>query len=404
MPKKAEEKRLSAILGPRLLKLLKEFETVELEDVDFDAETLELELPPDLLGLLLSSITPAAPAKPAVPELKRIKFSPPIQTYTGSIVDVRLGATKKEGGTRSRSIVIGGEENPPFYIFERPIPHEPVVAYDVFDTRISLPKPILNQYEDVLEDPAEWAKLCVKKFGAEMITIHLVSTDPEVKDTPVKKAAKIVEDVLQAVKVPLAIGGSGAPKKDPKVLEKVAESAQGERLLLASATLDTDYKRLAKAAKKYGHVLLSWTRIDINNQRLLNRKLMDLGVPKDQIVMDPTTAALGYGLEYSFSVMERIRLAALHGDELLQMPMASGSTNAWAAREAWMKSPEWGPRDLRGPLWETITALSLLLAGCDFFMMMHPAAIKTVKETIRAFMSRERGELSKIADWVRVKL
>jgi acetyl-CoA decarbonylase/synthase complex subunit delta len=120
--------------------------------------------------------------------------------------------------------------------------------------------------------------------------------------------------------------------------------------------------------------------------------------------MDLTTAALGYGLDYAFTNMERARLAGLMGDAELAHPMSSGTTNAWAAREAWLKmAPEWEPRELRGPLWEVTTALTLLLAGVDLFMMMHPAAVKTLKEVTGQLVSGKKADASKFVDWVSLK-
>ena len=121
--------------------------------------------------------------------------------------------------------------------------------------------------------------------------------------------------------------------------------------------------------------------------------------------MDLTTAALGYGIEYSFTIFERARLAALMGDPELQHPVLSGTTNAWAAREAWMKlGPEWEPKELRGPLWETVTALSLLLAGVDLFMMMHPAAVRTLKDVVKQLTVKRSGKLEKIPNWITAKI
>ncbi len=388
----AENKNLFANLE-KLLKLLKTTKSIELEKVDLEAEELELNIRP---------LAPAAPPSPKA-ELLEAGFIPPATKYPGQIAEVRLGAVKAESGTRDKTLVIGGERAPPFYRFEAPMPHKPVIAFDVFDMKIPLPRSVKAHFEDVLEDPAEWAKRCVEKFGAEMITIHLVSTDPLLKNTPASEAAKTVEAVLQAVNVPIAVGGSGNPEKDPEVLEKAAEVASGERILINSARRDMDYERVAKAATTHGHVVLSFTELDVNNQRMLNRELLDAGVPKYRIVMDPTTAALGYGLEYTFSVMERIRLAGLLGDADLQMPLASGTTNTWAAREAWMDSPEWGPKELRGPLWETVTAISLLLAGCDFFMMMHPDAVRTLKKTVDILNGEAKEKPDDISKWVTAK-
>ena len=161
---------------------------------------------------------------------------------------------------------------------------------------------------------------------------------------------------------------------------------------------------LAKTAAKYGQLVLGFTALDLNRAKELNRKLYS-HVPEDNILMDLTTAALGYGLEYSFTIHERARLAALMGDSELQHPVLAGTTNAWAAREAWLKlGPEWEPRELRGPIWETTTALTLLLAGVDVFMMMHPDAIRTMKKLIEQFMSRGNVKPEKIASWVDAKI
>jgi len=396
-----EEKKAAIRFSPELFELLSKFEEIELEDVDIEVGDLEIWLQPAAVAAPPKVV---APSKVKPTTILEVDFVPPVEEYPGRIVEVKLGATKGEGGTRGRSIVIGGERSPAFYLFENPPPHLPVISFDVFDMKVPLAKAVKMHIKDVMEDPVAWAKLAVDKFGADMITLHLVSIDPLLKDTPPKEAAKTVENVLQAVDVPLIVGGCGDPIKDMDVFKKAAEVAEGERVLISSVTRDMDVERSAGFVKKHGHVALAFTPMDLNLARELNRRLYE-HLPKEQIVMDTTTAALGYGLDYAFTLMERARLAALMGDPELQHPMSSGTTNAWAAREAWMEmAPEWGPRELRGPVWETVTALTLLLAGVDLFMMMHPAAVRTVKEVIKELMSGNRGQPEKIADWVTVKI
>lgn len=322
------------------------------------------------------------------------------------IQEVTLGATSADGGSRKSTITLGGENALPYY-FDAEMPHRNYVTMDVFDMPIGMAKAVKGNYEDVINDPAEWAKKVVRDFNADMVTIHLISTDPLINDTPAREAAKVVEDVLQAVDVPIVIGGSGNPQKDPVVLEKAAEVAEGERVLLASASLNLDYERVAKAATDYGHAVLSWTQLEINAQKELNRKLMkQCGVPRDSIVMDPTTAALGYGLDYAYTNMERIRLAALMGDDELTFPMSSGTTNAWGARESWMKeSPlsqdsDWGPREYRGPIWEIVTGLTLSLAGNDMFMMMHPTSVQVLKELTQTLYGSIEADEIDITNWI----
>ncbi len=220
-------------------------------------------------------------------------------------------------------------------------------------------------------------------------------------DKTPREGAQAVEEVLQAVDVPLVIGASGDPVKDPLVLEAAAEAAQGERCLLASANLDLDYQKVAKAAVDNDHAVLSWSITDVNMQKTLNRYLLKEGLTHNDIVMDPTTCALGYGIEFSIDIMTRTRLAALKGDTDLQMPMSSGTTNAWGSREAWMKKEEWGPTDYRGPIWEIVTGLTMMLNGVDIFMMLHPTSVKLLREIGDTFVKDYMTtELPEISDWI----
>jgi acetyl-CoA decarbonylase/synthase complex subunit delta len=279
-----------------------------------------------------------------------------------------------------------------------------VVAIDVFDTEVPLPKAVKMHVREVMQDPAAWAKLAVEKFEADLITIHLISTDPLIKNATPRQATATIESVLQAVDVPLIIGGCGDPSKDADVLAEIAETFAGERFLMSSITRNMDVERCARFIKKYGHVALSFTPMSLNLARELNRRLYDF-LPRHDIVMDLTTAALGYGLDYSFTNMERARMEGLSGEEELAHPMMSGTTNAWAAREAWLKmGSQWEPRELRGPLWELVTALTLLLAGADLFMMMHPAAVKTLKDVIRQLTGHGSPDPGELENWVAAKI
>jgi len=403
--KEKEEKALGLKLSPRLMELLARLQEVELEDFEMDVGDLEIWLQPGAVAapvIAPPKVAPPVTAKPTA--IIEAKFVTPVETYPGKVVEVKLGATKSEGGSRRKSVVIGGETAPAFYTFERSTLHPPVVTLDVFDMAVPLAKAVKMHVKDVLEDPAAWAKLAVEKFGADLVTIHLISVDPLLKDASPKEAVKTVEEVAQAVDVPLVIGGCGDPVKDADVFAEVAETFAGERFLISSITRDMDVERCAKFIKKNGHVALSFTPMDLNLARELNRRLYDF-LPKEDIVMDLTTAALGYGLDYAFTNMERARLAGLMGDPELAHPMSSGTTNAWAAREAWLKmAPEWEPRELRGPLWEVVTALTLLLAGVDLFMMMHPAAVKTLKDITKQLTSGGSGDADKLAEWVSMKI
>ncbi|MDK2987801.1 MAG: acetyl-CoA decarbonylase/synthase, complex subunit delta [Methanothermococcus sp.] len=375
-----------------LLKIVEKVGRIEIENIEVTADELVINIPsaPPVVIPQTPLVSEKLSEKGVLEDLKiempEVEWEPPIQEYPGYIREVQFGKPKSEGG-RGKVVKIGGQKA--LYRFKDPQPNPPVVTFDIFDMPMrGLPKNVRVYFEDVMEDPCEWAKKCVNEFGANMVTIHHISTDPKINDTSPREAAKLMEDLLQAVDVPFVIGGSGDPKKDPLVLEACAEVAEGEKCLLASANLDLDYKRVADAAMKYDHNVLSWTIMDPNMQKDLNRRLISHGLDPNRIVMDPTTCSLGYGIEFSINAMTRLRLAGLNGDEVINMPMSSGTTNAIGAREAWMNNPEWGDRQYRLPLWEITTGLTMLLSGVDIFMMLHPLSIKVLKEVGEALVSK----------------
>ncbi|MEM3584637.1 MAG: CO dehydrogenase/acetyl-CoA synthase subunit delta, partial [Nitrososphaerales archaeon] len=323
-----EEKEEINILMKSLAKFIEKIGDLELENVEIRAEELTFIIQP-MVGFTAQIPQLAQKVEKKIETLLKAEFLPPIETYPGTITEVKIGATRSEGGSRRKVIKIGGEKTMPFYSFEALNPNKPAIAMDIFDMPIELAKSVRQHFEDVMHDPAEWAKRQVEDFGAEIVSLNLISTDPLIKDTSPKEAAKTVENVLQAVDVPLIIGGSGNKAKDPLVLEAAAEVASGERCILNSANIDNDYKRIARAAKQHNHIVVAFTPMDINNQKKLNRLLLDEGLSKEQIIIDPTTAALGYGLDYTLSLMERIKLAGLLGDNDLQMPILASTSNSW---------------------------------------------------------------------------
>ena len=389
-------------LSKKLTELMKDIEKLELHDVELLAEKFELEFLPSIVTSAVGAALPAiSKAKgpiewtEAVLQLGEISYAGKIET----IEFVRSNGNK---------VTLGGQVVPPFYNFlglDKKNPNPPVVTYDVFDmgADMMLPKPIKQEYAEVLADPVAWAKWAVDKYGADCITFHSLSIDPGLKDAPVKNSRKILEEMLQQVKVPIVIGCSGNKEKDVELFKVTAEVSESERLMLSAADKAT-WEEVVPLAVKYDHNCLLWTSLDMNNQIKINKDAMELGLARDRIVMDPTCATLGYGLEYSFSMYQRMRIAGLLGEENLAFPISGGTTNAWGAREAWMsekKAPEWGKRQYRGPLWEIYNALSLAIVGLDLAMMFHPVAAQFVKETTHDFFKEAPKVIPEsYMDWV----
>ena len=265
------------------------------------------------------------------------------------------------------------------------MPNPPAIAIDVHDIPpTDWPKPLEEVYGDVWSDPRAWARR-VKELGADLVNLRLVGIHPDEGDRSAGQAAETVKTVLEAVDLPLIIWGCEVPEKDQVVMPKVAEAAQGENCLLGAA-IETEYRTLTAAAQAYGHKLISLAPCDINKQKQVNILIGDMGYPLEDIVMYPTTASLGYGMEYIYSILERGRLAALTGDRLMAQPVILDvGHEAWRSKEA--RSGDevaklWGPPDQRGPAWEAVTATNLLQGGADLLVLRHPKAVETVRKTI----------------------
>jgi len=312
------------------------------------------------------------------------------EKWSGRITTVTIGATEADGGTRGRTVTLGGQTGIPFLSFDGDTPNPPAIALDVLDKEpVDWPGPLAEVYGDVWSDPAAWA-IRVKELGADLVNLRLVGIHPDEGDRSPEEAAETVKAVLQAVDLPLIIWGCEVPEKDQKVMPKVAEVAQGENCLLGSVTED-EYRTLTAAAQAYGHKLIAQSPCDINKAKQINILVTDMGYPLEDIVIYPSTASLGYGMEYIYSILERGRLAALSGDKLMAQPvLLDVGHEAWRAKEA--RSGEeatevWGPPAQRGPAWETVTATNLLQGGADLLAMRHPKAMEAVRNTAKQLVS-----------------
>ena len=305
-------------------------------------------------------------------------FEVPKISYSGKIREIKLGKGDK-------AVTIGGETSYPFYLFEGNMPHRPKIAMEVYDAPPEdWPEAALEPFAGVTDDPVAWAKKCIYDYGAEMICLQLESTDPNGLDRGADEAAEIVKKVADAIDVPLIVWGTANHDKDTEVLKKVCEACQGKNLIIGPVE-EGDYKKIAAAALGYQHTVIASTPIDINLAKQLNILLGNLGVPDDQIIINPTVSGIGYGIEYAYSVMERIRMAALtQQDEKLQFPIICNiAKETWKTKEVKItteEDPKLGDTKKRGILMEAMSAMVLLLAGADVLIMRHPEAIKLVHE------------------------
>lgn len=305
-----------------------------------------------------------------------------LEKWLQAVSVVTIGATKEEGGTRSHVVKIGGEKTLPFLFAEGDAPQKAAVAFEIWDIApTDWPQELVNYYKDVFNDPLSWADKCVREYKAQVLCIRLQGAHPDFGNKSADEEVALIKELLKKVSVPLIILGSGDDAKDNLVLPACCEAAKGERCLVGSAVQD-NYKTITAAVSADGHSIIAESPIDVNIAKQLNILISDMGLPLERIVVNPTIGALGYGLEYAYSIMERARLAALAGDKTLASPfICFVGQEAWRAKEAKAQAEQ-------GIMWETLTATTLIQAGAGLLVMRHPLAIEKISKYIEELMKR----------------
>ncbi|HEX9090920.1 MAG TPA: acetyl-CoA decarbonylase/synthase complex subunit delta [Anaerolineales bacterium] len=314
----------------------------------------------------------------------------PKDNWPGTVRTVTLGATAAEGGTRTSTVTVGGEKNLPFLHFESKMPNRPSVAIEIKDHR---PEDwsglLLDAWGEAVNDPVKWAK-AAEAAGADLIQLSLSLNDMDGNPTTPEAAVKTDKDILGATGLPLLVFGPGQAEVDNNLLVAVAEATKGERLVLGIAE-DKNYRTIIATAMANGHLVNARSPMDVNLAKQLNILISDMGMPLDRVLMDPTTGALGYGIEYGYSAMERLRQAALQGDAMTQLPiLVTPGYEAWKTKEAKVEvgvPAAWGDWLERSINWETLTAVTLIEAGADIVVLRHAESVRRVKLAITDLMA-----------------
>ncbi len=309
-----------------------------------------------------------------------------LEKWSGRVAQISIGALRSEGGSRGRVVKVGGQSTLPCLFKEGALPNRVRIAYEIWDCPAQdWPQELSDIYGKDLNDPLSWAKKCARDENCDLLCVRLQGAHPDYGNKGADEEAGFIRRLLKEVEAPLIIVGSGDAAKDNLVLPACSEAAKGERCLIGSALQD-NYKTLTAAVLADGHNIIAESPIDINIAKQLNILISDMGLALERIIIDPTIGALGYGLEYAYSIMERARLAALSGDKSLASPfICFVGSETWRAKEACINDsemPAWGPRVQRGIIWETLTAVALIQAGADILVMRHPKAVENVKKYI----------------------
>lgn len=309
----------------------------------------------------------------------------PKDAWSGKVRTVTLGATSAEGGTRQVTVTVGGHETLPFMHFEHVAPYRPVVAIEIKDQRPDdWSDLLLDHWGDDTNQPGKWAK-AAEAAGADLIVLALSLTGKGGDTLTPDEAVAAAREVLEATGLPLIVLGPGQAEVDNDLLVAVAEACKGERLALGLCE-DKNYRTIVATAMANDHLIIPRTPMDVNLAKQLNILINDMGLPLDRILMDPTTGALGYGIEYGYSVMERLRLAALQGDSMTQMPMiVTPGYETWKTKESKVGDgmpAAWGDWNQRAINWETLTAITLIESGADIVVVRHKDTLTNVKKAI----------------------
>ena len=307
-------------------------------------------------------------------------FEIPKQDYSGDIKATTLGVGDK-------AVTVGGENSYPFHTFEGDMPNAPKIAMEIWDKDPGddWAEAAKEPYKDVLGDPVAWAKK-VLEHEPDLLVIQCQSADPNGDNAPAEEVSDRVKAVVDEVDVPVVVWGTYNHEKDIEVMRLVSEKCQNKNLIIGPVE-EGDHKQIGAAAMGYNHTIAASSPIDVNLAKQLNILLGNLGVKDEKIIVDHTTGGLGYGLEYTYSIMERIMMAALtQEDDKLQRPVICNMAHeVWKTKEAKLsekEAPELGDAAKRGILMEAVTAVSLLMAGANVLMMRHPEAVKLVRNFI----------------------
>ncbi len=333
---------------------------------------VQVEIPPDKPWLIKDTQTKVA-----------------LSSWDGAVREVVLGATAEEGGTRAKTITVGGETALPFLHFEGQIPHPPVVAIEIADRRQEdWSQILLDVWGDVMEDPGTWAK-AAENAGADLLHMHVSLNDLDGNPTTPEAVVEAVQKALEASGLPMIVFGPGQPEADNQLLQAISDACKGERLALGVCE-EKNYRTIVASALANDHLVVARTAMDVNLAKQLNILISDMGMPLERVIMDPTTGALGYGFEYGYSVMERLRIAALQGDKMTQLPMlVTPGEECWKAKESQVGDDvpdSWGDWTTRAINWETLTSVMLIESGANIVVLRHPESVKRTHAAIKDLM------------------
>ena len=286
--------------------------------------------------------------------------------YNGQINTMILGNKK-----------LGGAKSLPFY--EKG--HVPKYAYAVADSlNKELPQALQKELGPVINNPVEWVK--IYNDDADAICLQIFSIDPNGQNANIVQALDTIGQVIEATSLPLIIWGCNDIQKDKELFLAIIKKYK-THLYAIGPVQQEHHKEIAAAYKDSDIKIIASTPVDVNMAKQLNIMLENEGIDKENILIDPVVSVIGYGIEYVYSVIERIRLAALaHNDDKLSKPIVCNiGFESWKIKESgYMDEIKMGDNNMRGIMWEATSAAMLATAGADLIIMLSPKAKKLAQK------------------------
>ena len=214
---------------------------------------------------------------------------------------------------------------------------------------------------------------------ADIVSVKFNLTE-ENFESFIPQVKSFLKEIPSITKKPVILRGANNFLVDKKLLPVLSENAPQE-VILAFAEEDS-YENIVQSVIERNHILVLRTPIDINIAKELNILTMDKGLKPERIFIDPDMGGLGYGLDYGYSIIEKIRQAAFDGDNMLNMPIiAFIGEETYRAKEAKFDSfsLQWGDYSQRAVIWEISGASAMISAGADIVVLWNLDSVKALK-------------------------
>lgn len=277
------------------------------------------------------------------------------------------------------NITIGGQNSLSFMNSETEFQSKQIIATEILiNTTKNYPEILEKTWGECIKTPVDWIEKAFS-LNTDLVAIRFNIQEISEIDEVVAK----FEEIQRKFDKQFLIIGSNKAEIDKILLPKLAAIAKEQSII--GLVEEDSYKEIIPSIIAKNHTVIARTPIDISLAKELNILLSEAGVDANNILIDPNMGALGYGIDYAYSVIERIKTAALDGDNMLNMPIITFTgEEAWKSKETKSSdyTPDWGDLETRAILWESITTSTMLAAGADVVVMQHPKAIEQIKNYI----------------------